>query len=246
MAPPAPPAGRVGDALPRAGAIRSMLRSAPPYTRLRRARRRRPPSSAAAQKEASQARVEAEEFSRKGYKAGRERDQALDQVRTLTTELELYAVIVPALGGPVAAGADGAAAMARRPRLQGGAARCRSEGRPGRAAEAGHPERRCLPPGRGGRPFRSGARRQRARPRGRVDARLDQPPQVGVRPNGAGGGGCCSREPRRPAGGGLGTASALRPSSRQHGAEVVLAGTADPRNGRRRRPRRRYRRRARR
>ena len=34
----------------------------------------------------------------------------LRRVRTLTTELELNAVIVPALGGPVAAGADGAEA----------------------------------------------------------------------------------------------------------------------------------------
>ena len=34
----------------------------------------------------------------------------LRRVRTLTTELELNAVIVPALGGPVAAGGDGAEA----------------------------------------------------------------------------------------------------------------------------------------
>ena len=46
--------------------------------------------------------------------------------------------------------ADGAAAMARRPRPQEGAARCRS-GTTWASGQAGHPERRCLPP----RPWRA-------------------------------------------------------------------------------------------
>ena len=103
--------------------------------------------------------------------------------------------------------------MARRPRPQEGAARCRSRAT-WASGQAGHPERRCLLVG--GEAQRSWRRRLWG----------GWSSQASTRPR-ALSTGSGSREPRRPAGGGLGTDSASRPSSPPAGAEVVPAGTAD-------------------
>ena len=133
-------------------------------------------------------------------------------------------------------GADGAAAMARRPRPQDGAAWCRSRVTWGRAARPVTPNVGGCPPGRGGRTFGAGGggcgaaagRAKRRRGRG-VAASPTAKPAAARRPStlstGSG-----SREPRRPAGGGLGTDRRVSPVVPPAGAEVVPAGTADRRD----------------
>ena len=91
--------------------------------------------------------------------------------------------------------------MARRPRPQEGAARCRSRAT-WASGQAGHPERRCLLVG--GEAQRSWRRRLWG---GWSSQGSTRPRALST--------GSGSREPRRPAGGGLGTDSGSRPSSRQ-------------------------------
>ena len=117
-------------------------------------------------------------------------------------------------------GADGAAAMARRPRPQDGTAWCRLRATWGeRPARPVTPNVGACPPGRGGRTFgagggRCGAAGRARRRRGRGVAASPTAKPAAARPS-ALSTGSGSREPRRPAGGGLGTDSGSRPPSRQ-------------------------------
>ena len=118
-----------------------------------------------------------------------------------------------------ASGADGAAAMATAATAAGRCGVVPLEGDLGRAARPVTPNVGACPPGRGGRTFGAGgggcgaAGRARRR-RGRGVAASPTAKPAAARPS-ALSTGSGSRVPRRPAGGGLGTDSGSRASSRQ-------------------------------